>query len=470
MGKLTEYSETYVPTYHDLVEINKKHERVHWTEDEPKVGVDVEQWKRGHITDEEKNLIANILRLFTTSDVVVGQGYYERLIPVIKNNEARNMLGSFAARECFDDQTQLLTKDGYVNVTEITMDTELAQYNIETGEKSYAKPIKLHKYEYNGVMHHYVDGFKIDLMVTPEHEIVLIQEDGKVIKQRSIDVDWSNRYHYMYDTFREGRKVISSFGYPERVDVDYDGYVYCVSVPTGNVMASRNRSNGIVTSNSIHQRAYALVSDTLGFGDDFYNEFNDYSEMVEKYEFMVEETDDTPRGFATYLAKQTMIEGINLFASFAVLFNFDRLGKMPGMCDVVRWSMIDEGEHVKGNSLLFRHYVEENPSIVDDDFKREIYETARELVRLEDAFIDKCFEMGGIEKLTAEEVKQYIRYVADYRLNQLGFKKNWGIEENPIPWIDYLMGKSFGNFFEREIVEYSKANMTGSFDDAYEVV
>lgn len=314
---LTKYSEVYTPSYHNFVNISKKHEKVHWTEDEAKLGIDVTQWKNGKITDAEKDLISNILRIFTQSDVNVGQAYYEKLIPVIKNNEARNMFGSFAARE------------------------------------------------------------------------------------------------------------------------------------------------------ATHQRAYALLSDTLGFGENFYFEFLEYQEMKEKHEFMTEQIGKTQKEFAVYLAKQTMMEGISLFASFAMLLNFDRLGKLPGMCDIVRWSMVDESIHIEGNCALFREFLDEHPTIVDDVFKKEVYRTARKLVKLEDSFIDRAFKLGGVDNLDKEDVKKYVRYVADYRLQQLGFKKNWHVKENPLEWIDSMMGKTFGNFFEREVVEYSKANLEGEFSDAY---
>jgi ribonucleoside-diphosphate reductase beta chain len=88
-------------------------------------------------------------------------------------------------------------------------------------------------------------------------------------------------------------------------------------------------------------------------------------------------------------------------------------------------------------------------------------------VKLEDSFIDRAFKLGGVDNLDKEDVKKYVRYVADYRLQQLGFKKNWHVKENPLEWIDSMMGKTFGNFFEREVVEYSKANLEGEFADAY---
>ena len=119
--------------------------------------------------------------------------------------------------------------------------------------------------------------------------------------------------------------------------------------------------------------------------------------------------------------------------------------------------------------MPFRIFIEEHPRIVNDDFKKEIYSCARELVKLEDAFVERVFKMGGVSNLNKEDVKKYVRYVTDYRLNQLGFKKNWNVKDHPLPWVDVMMGKTFGNFFERSIVEYSKASLVGSFEPAYEI-
>ena len=86
-----------------------------------------------------------------------------------------------------------------------------------------------------------------------------------------------------------------------------------------------------------------------------------------------------------------------------------------------------------------------------------------------DMAYSRAYEAYAPNNLAKEDVKKYIRYVADYRLQQLGFKKNWNVKENPLPWIDAMMGKTFGSFFERSIVEYAKANLQGSFTSAYDV-
>ena len=94
-----EESQTYKPfLYPWAVELTKKHEEIHWVEDEAELSEDVQDWKM-KLSDDEKEFITQILRLFTQSDVQVGSNYHEFLIPKMKNNEVRNMLASFAARE-----------------------------------------------------------------------------------------------------------------------------------------------------------------------------------------------------------------------------------------------------------------------------------------------------------------------------------------------------------------------------------
>ena len=94
---------------------------------------------------------------------------------------------------------------------------------------------------------------------------------------------------------------------------------------------------------------------------------------------------------------------------------------MKGMGQIVTWSIRDETLHVEGMSQLFRTYIKENPELWNDELKYEIYCAAERTVELEDAFIDLCFE-AEVPDLTPEQVKAYIRYIADRRLG-LGMKK-----------------------------------------------
>jgi len=319
-GGLMKFSQTYKPFHYAwAVEITTRHEKVHWVEDELDLGEDVSDWKGGKVSAVEKDYITNILRLFTQSDVAVGQNYYDIFIPKFKNNEVRNMLGSFASRE------------------------------------------------------------------------------------------------------------------------------------------------------GIHQRAYALLNETLGLPPEEYHAFLEYTEMTNKIDFMQDSDPNTIRGLGLALAKSVFNEGVALFASFVMLLNFQRYGKMKGMGKVVEWSIRDESIHVEGNSKVFRQFCVEHPKIVDDEFKSEIYKMSRTAVKLEDKFVDLAYKMGEIEGLTAADVKTYIRYITDRRLLQLGLKTNFKVKENPLPWLEWILnGADHTNFFENRVTEYEVAGLSGDWGDAYE--
>ena len=231
----------------------------------------------------------------------------------------------------------------------------------------------------------------------------------------------------------------------------------------------RNMLGSFAAREGIHQRAYALLNETLGLPDSEYHAFLEYSEMADKIDYMRKADTNTLRGLGLSLAKSVFNEGVALFASFVMLLNFQRYGKMKGMGKVVEWSIRDESMHVEGNAKLFRQFCIEHPKVVDDEFKLSIYEMARIAVKLEDKFVDLAYKLGNVDGLEASEVKAYIRYITDRRLLQLGFKTNFKVKENPLPWLEWVLnGADHTNFFENRVTEYEVAGLSGNWDDAYE--
>lgn len=216
-----------------------------------------------------------------------------------------------------------------------------------------------------------------------------------------------------------------------------------------------------------HIKAYKRLNDTLGYDTEaFMSEFLQYKEMADKHSFFIEQSNmRSNKGIAEYLAKQILLEGVSLFASFAMLLNFSRQGQLSGLVSINQWSIIDEQAHVQGLSELFKLFVSENPSVVNEEFKKTIYETARTVVKLEDDFIDLCYSIEDNEKLTKPELKEYIRFVCDIRMQQMGFKPQFNVEKNPLPFIEEITGDGvFGNFFESTITAYSKQSLTGEWE------
>jgi ribonucleoside-diphosphate reductase beta chain len=219
---------------------------------------------------------------------------------------------------------------------------------------------------------------------------------------------------------------------------------------------------------TVHIAAYSHLLDTIGMPESEYGMFMKYKEMKDKHDYMRQFSMDRPEDVLTTLAMfGGFTEGVQLFASFAMLMNFPRLNKMKGMGQIVTWSIRDETLHCEGIIKLFHEYARETNALTPAVIQA-IINHCEEVVRMEDAFIDLAFESGPIPGMTPKDIKRYVRYIADWRLKQLGLKPIYLIEQHPIPWlIPLLNGVEHANFFEQRATEYTKAATTGTWEDTW---
>lgn len=222
-------------------------------------------------------------------------------------------------------------------------------------------------------------------------------------------------------------------------------------------------------SETTHIAAYSHLLDTVGMPEVEYAAFLKYDAMKAKYDYMhTFNVNDKYQIARTLAGFGAFTEGLQLFASFAILLNFPRNNKMKGMGQIITWSVRDESLHADSIIKLFRTFIQENPEIWTERLRADIYKICADIVFLEDGFIDLAFEMGPLERLTGDEVKQYIRYIADRRLNQLGLDRMFHIEKNPLPWLDEMLNAvEHTNFFENRSTEYSKAATEGTWEEAF---
>jgi ribonucleoside-diphosphate reductase beta chain len=221
---------------------------------------------------------------------------------------------------------------------------------------------------------------------------------------------------------------------------------------------------------TVHIAAYSHLLDTIGMPETEYSAFLQYKEMKDKFDYMqgfnVDSKADIARTLAVFGA---FTEGLQLFASFAMLLNFPRFNKMKGMGQIVTWSVRDESLHCQSTIRLFKTFLSENPEINTPELERDLYKSCETIVTHEDAFIDLAFGLGPVEGLTAADVKSYIRYIADRRLSQLGLQPIYQIEKHPLPWLDAMLNAvEHANFFENKATEYSKAATQGTWEEAFD--
>lgn len=228
---------------------------------------------------------------------------------------------------------------------------------------------------------------------------------------------------------------------------------------------------GFAAREALHVAAYSHLIETIGLPESTYNQFLEYKEMADKHEFVKDlsskngDLQSTAKHIAVFSA---FTEGMQLFSSFIMLLNFPRHGLMKGMGQIVTWSIVDETMHTENMIKLFKEYIKENREIWTDELKKDIYSIAEKMVELEDAFIDLAFEQGEMRDLKAEELKTYIRYIADRRLISMGMKGIFKQKKNPLPWVEEMINAPVhGNFFENRVTDYAKGALKGSWEDVW---
>jgi len=219
---------------------------------------------------------------------------------------------------------------------------------------------------------------------------------------------------------------------------------------------------------TVHIAAYSHLLDTIGMPESEYGMFLEYEAMKDKHDFLQEFGVETDEDIARTLAVfGGFTEGLQLFASFAMLMNFPRFNKMTGMGQIVSWSVRDESLHCEGITRLFHAFCAERECLTPS-LKDELVEICRTSVALEDRFVDLAFESGAVQGMTPEDIKNYIRFTADWRLENLGLPRIYGITEHPLPWLPPLLnGVEHANFFEARATEYSKAASKGTWEGAW---
>ena len=275
--------------------------------------------------------------------------------------------------------------------------------------------------------------------------------------------DWKNNL-----STEEKYFLTQIFRFFTQADIDVaGGYVknYLPEFPQPEV---RMMLSSFAAREALHIAAYSHLIESLGMPESTYNEFMEYDVMREKHEYFVKKVNNGVALPVKLAAISAFTEGLALFASFIMLLNFPRHGKMKGMGQIVTWSIVDETQHAEGVIKLFRTYVEENREVWNDATKSQIYSVCTKIVDLEDKFIDLAYSMGPVKGLRESELKEYIRYIADRRLISMGMKGIFKVKKNPLPWVEEMINApTHTNFFENRATDYAKGALSGSWDEVW---
>ena len=227
------------------------------------------------------------------------------------------------------------------------------------------------------------------------------------------------------------------------------------------------------SSETIHAEAYSLLNEQLGLDD--FSEFLEDEATMAKIETLMnvrDHHDGTPnwheraKSLAIFSA---FTEGVNLFSSFAVLLSFKMRNKLKGVGQIVEWSVRDESLHSDAGCWLFRTLMEENPKFKTKKLVKEIEDAARLMMQLEFDFIDKVFELGDLENLTKDELKNFIKHRINTKMSDLSLDPIIPSSEidkgalKTMKWFDAVIaGKQQTDFFASRVTNYSKGHLDWS--------
>ena len=219
-----------------------------------------------------------------------------------------------------------------------------------------------------------------------------------------------------------------------------------------------------------HSKSYATMTESISENTDLiYDMWKTDAKLREKNTYIAEVYKNLSQGELTdeklvlALFANQILEGIYFYAGFAAIYALGKSGKMLGSSQMIRFIQRDEVTHL----LLFQNMInsvrKERPELFTAELEAKVRAMFRKAVELESSW-GAYITQGQILGFTDAIIDQYIKHLADRRLEAVGYRAEYFVT-NPIPWVDGYA--SFNdqriNFFEGNVVNYSKGSI--DFDD-----
>jgi len=151
-----------------------------------------------------------------------------------------------------------------------------------------------------------------------------------------------------------------------------------------------------------------------------------------------------------------IVEGVFFSGAFCSIFWLKKRGLLQGLCFSNELISRDEALHTEFAVLLYSKLINKVP-------KEKVYTIFRDAVKIEQQFITEALPCRLVG-MNADMMKDYIEFVADRLLLQLGYGKLWETK-NPFTWMELISLEGKTNFFEKRVGDYALANKTGMGDE-----
>ena len=219
---------------------------------------------------------------------------------------------------------------------------------------------------------------------------------------------------------------------------------------------------------ALHTHAYQHVIESLSMDEaKVFNMYREIPSVARKAEWSLKYTQSL--GDATFktgtpendqrllrdlIAFYVIFEGIFFYVGFTQVLSMGRRNKMTGTAEQLQYILRDESMHLNFGIDVINQIKIENPHLWTEHFKNETITMIKEGVELEYAYAVDTMPRG-ILGLNAEMFKDYLHFIANRRLAQIGLSQQYPGASNPFPWMSEIMDlKKEKNFFETRVTEY----------------
>lgn len=178
-----------------------------------------------------------------------------------------------------------------------------------------------------------------------------------------------------------------------------------------------------------------------------------YMDSIENLDRL--DTEDQKRQFVENLiCFAACVEGLFFFGSFAYVYFLRNKGLLPGLATATNWVFRDETMHIEATMDVIQVIRQEYPQLFDTTLEKKVTQMIEEAIEVEMAFCSDALSLG-VTGLSPALMYEYLQYVADQRLVQLGFKRKY-MAKNPFNFMVLQDVQPLTNFFEKKVTEYQK--------------
>jgi ribonucleoside-diphosphate reductase beta chain len=187
--------------------------------------------------------------------------------------------------------------------------------------------------------------------------------------------------------------------------------------------------------------------------------------ILDAYEYFRE--NPTPQTLFQLCVNSINLEGIYFYAGFAFFYHLAREQKMLKTSTMISYIQRDEMQHAYFIAQFIRILLTENPTLHTEENINYVYQAIGQAVELEKEWAH--YILAEIKGIDLQEFEEYVEYLANKRLRQLGLNNLYPEKINPMPWIqvfgDDMVNETKSDFFEQKSRTYSKVSQSNGFDE-----